>query len=1495
MAEQINLFQKGIVSDLDPMMVKNDQWVFPTLNVRFINKDGQGIIAVPLDSNTHQTNGVPDGVAGEEFLIREDHAIIGACEYNGIAYIVSVNTITGAGEIGTYPSPRAITSFNINTGVVSINQSLSGFNRQYRPLVNFTGVVTNYNPANRIAFNSTLFNFSTEHRVDMFAKPDYDGSVNLYLADGINQLRHINTGFDQSGVLLTDRLYCNVDFGSKLNSMPTTNSNMTINPFVYPANGSGSVVENYGTLKFGNYYFFFQYATKNFDATEFVTQCGPIQIDDSGDSCANSFGGNAGENSNKKILFRLSNIDKSYPFIKVGYTRYFSDNNNIVQTEHVLIEHYYSTESNELIVTGSEANYPISAADLIEGFPDERIPKSIDQSENRFFGANWKVEDRNLELLAEFFSLVELKWEDAAGQTSHENLISGQPINDANYDLKDISQNRNYTVTINKNGYFRSEAYPFACLVEFPNGSFSKAFIPKGIDSLLLSSIDVDNAYNNPTDPNAGKVNDKGFLRFPTTVLSHTYNGFADAHRLHILSVVYDFTKAMVWLAAQTPAIQLEINSMIRRIHFARGDRFVNLRYQGLCVASAMAMGNELTAIYTDMVSLPNPYSIFSYPANGFNYAQGSIFLAPDTPMGSSPTFNPGDEVGHDYTCGQPIYDFTDGSIDSDHQGHFNSPHNGVFNGDDAKYSFRYREVHAPFFRGYTPMMWYRKDSTTGGYMSNDKCPVVNYANRFYCQPGKYGFFSPDFLIQPNNDISGIKHMFRAAKTMHATRAFYADTDASKNSIIYKSNTPYACDGWSMRYSRIHGESNMDRTMFPRGYHADVVKYWYDDGMLNPDQPFYHRWDKFTIDKIGEASARTCQDAVVGNNKFINYSSDFYHDIGNCLFYADKTQGRDYVLSTRSFYMPKYIAIDTTLDSYGLVDNNVITQPGAWTGNYNLDIVNLCNQDPQNIDIKNLGDPLAIAYKKIGDNFSLEELDKSPMVNTFHGDCFLQRVYYKHTYWDGSNFGSGIDHEGWNDVGFDTDVHDNGKSWQDTPKAYFTHGVIIGAVFECAYNINMRIPGEETTFFPKANSWSFSKNTRNGSGTESWMANNGYNQILSEKTFFAYDKYLPVDVSSFPVRIRHSDQHIEGSFIDNYRIIKPGYYKDFNSANGSILSIRDFSGTLFSVQERAINRHFTNEEQIKVQANTSELIIGTGPILHHKVQNLADYGTQHQFSVIRAMRGIYGVDVKRRIAWRASVAATANGTISGAIQMLSSEKLNETWLYDLIERNSLYSDIIENYPDNTIDGIGVHAGYDKNFNEVLFTFMFYNGIQDRIPTGRTLVFSEKLDQFVGEYSSYPAIYWNTNTELFSALSTDKQNYAMAFLHNQKDSCLMFYGDQEQMELSVIVNGVGDSTEKAFLAYNVESKHYPFYESQYETKNQIGLRTPFIDPNRFWANPEYLEHHWQCPIFVKTDADNHQFYIDSSMRGTWMKTTLVYRERFHTFIKKIVTFFNSSHA
>lgn len=1493
MDNQINLFQKGIVADLDPMLVKNDQWVFPTLNVRFINKEGQGVIAVPLDSNTKTINGVIQGEAGEEFLIRNGYTIIGACDYNGIAYLVMVDPINGNGEIGCYPSPMAITSHNINTGVVSIQypQVLTGFQREYRPLVNFTGPITNYNPVNRRAFNSTSFNFSTHNRVDMFAKPDYDGSVNLYLADSLNEIRHINTGFDQEGTLLTDRLYCDLDFGSKMNLMPATNSNMRIIPFGTPG---GSYVDNYGTLKFGNYFFFFQYATKNFDTTEFVSQFGPIQVDDSGQTCNNSFGGKAINSSNKKIVFKLENLDITYPFIRVGYMRYYSDENNVPLNECVIVENYYSTTATEIIVTGSEASFQVNIASLIEGFPDERIPKSIDESEKRLFGGNWKTEDRNLEVLNDFFSKVELKWEDGQtpGDPHSENLLHGDPISNV-FQTKDFSQNRDYRVTFNTTGYFREEAYPFALLAEFNNGSFSKAFLPRGIDSLTLTKNDVNDEYDGVVP--AVHVNNKGFLRFPMTSISHPYIGNSDGHALYVLSVCFDFTKAFAWLAGQPPIIQNIVENTIRAIHFVRGDRFKNIRYQGITIAGCMAQGNSLTALYTDMVTLPEAWNPSDYDTwyNCFAPLQGGVYGNMDAPgwnyLGAL-------GHGHEYSMGQPFYNYHG----TDSWGNmFNNPKNLIsgppsFIGGDI--NWKYRKAIVPFFRGYAPMMWYRNDHSTGNYFNNDKCPEVNYATRHYCQPGKYGFFSPDFLIQPANDIDGIKHMHRTAKTMNATRVDPADPD----SIIFKSATVYSRDGW-----KVESSLGTEKVMFPRGYKADVYQYWYSDGMLNPDQNFHHYWNDFKIEKIGEASSKTCQDALVGENRFINYSSDFITGISNCYFYAEKTAGRDHFIAARSFYIPKYISIDTTLDAYGEENGSgVITGTGAWSGNYNLDIVNLCNINPNDIDVNNIGDPLTIVYRKIGHDKTLDELrNESEKTYLFSGDCFLQRVYFKQIYWDGSGFGSSSDHEGWENVALDDDMYDNPYDDGNPVTALFTHGVILGVVFECAYNINMRIPGETSTFFPKVEAYDFAKKARNANGVESWIANNGYNVMVSDKPFMANDFIKPKTEQNYPTRIRHSDQYIVGAFSDNYRSIKQSYFKDYPTSAGEIVSVRDFSGTLFSVQERSINRHYVNQEQIKTEASTGELVIGIGAILSDKFHDLANYGSQHQFSVMKGERGIYGFDFKRRILWRATMGATQTGTPIAQSQMLSSEKMIETWLYDKFENNDVYSDIIDNFRDDTINGYGVHTGYDKKHNEVLFTFLHGSSIpvgenQGFTQNGNVLVFSEKLDSFTSEYSLKPAIYWNTNTELFSGLTTISPIHDMAFMHNLKESCLLFYGDLSEMQLSVIVNGgqeVGIVSEKEFLAYNVESTHNEFSESIYETKNQVSNRIPFVSANRFWANPEYLEHHWQCPVYIKTDADNNVFYEDSSMRGTWMKLTLVYRQSVRTFVKNIVSFFNSSHS
>jgi hypothetical protein len=41
---QINIFNKGIATDIDYMFRDTSQWDFPTMNYRIVNKEGQGLI-----------------------------------------------------------------------------------------------------------------------------------------------------------------------------------------------------------------------------------------------------------------------------------------------------------------------------------------------------------------------------------------------------------------------------------------------------------------------------------------------------------------------------------------------------------------------------------------------------------------------------------------------------------------------------------------------------------------------------------------------------------------------------------------------------------------------------------------------------------------------------------------------------------------------------------------------------------------------------------------------------------------------------------------------------------------------------------------------------------------------------------------------------------------------------------------------------------------------------------------------------------------------------------------------------------------------------------------------------------------------------------------------------------------------------------------------------------------------------------------------------------
>ena len=47
--KQVNVFHKGMVMDIDPTLIQQDSWTFPTIGVRIVNLQGKGYVCQNLD------------------------------------------------------------------------------------------------------------------------------------------------------------------------------------------------------------------------------------------------------------------------------------------------------------------------------------------------------------------------------------------------------------------------------------------------------------------------------------------------------------------------------------------------------------------------------------------------------------------------------------------------------------------------------------------------------------------------------------------------------------------------------------------------------------------------------------------------------------------------------------------------------------------------------------------------------------------------------------------------------------------------------------------------------------------------------------------------------------------------------------------------------------------------------------------------------------------------------------------------------------------------------------------------------------------------------------------------------------------------------------------------------------------------------------------------------------------------------------------------------
>lgn len=208
-----------------------------------------------------------------------------------------------------------------------------------------------------IDLDTNQLNFDLEHPVDITVQPSYDGSVNLILNDDKNIPRLINSRFsvrEKNTYEIVDRIGENDTniYNSKTFDKDTSlyfqyEYNPTINYLGFVK----------GILPVGQYCFYFTYCDADDNESDYIAESGVIPVFIGSDSDPNSMdGGIKNQNSNKGIRLKLSNLDKSYNYLKITYVRYFADYQQNRVYECKKIYKHYAINSSTLYVqiTGNE-------------------------------------------------------------------------------------------------------------------------------------------------------------------------------------------------------------------------------------------------------------------------------------------------------------------------------------------------------------------------------------------------------------------------------------------------------------------------------------------------------------------------------------------------------------------------------------------------------------------------------------------------------------------------------------------------------------------------------------------------------------------------------------------------------------------------------------------------------------------------------------------------------------------------------------------------------------------------------------------------------------------------------------------------------------------------------------------------------------------------------------------------------------------------------------
>jgi len=540
------------------------------------------------------------------------------------------------------------------------------------------------------------------------------------------------------------------------------------------------------------------------------------------------------------------------------------------------------------------------------------------------------------------------------------------------------------------------------------------------------------------------------------------------------------------------------------------------------------------------------------------------------------------------------------------------------------------------------------------------------------------------------------------------------------------------------------------------------------------------------------------------------------------------------LISNRSMISPAYIGLDTE-ELTVVQQKRLLNRP-----------IELWKEDPEGdyfTDVVNSADITSIEYNQI--------LTKPmPFVGMTDdigaGDCFMDRLYFvQMKYKETGLFGG---------------------DRKDKNDRQYQYGYAISFVCENRLNVGCRYK-KEGSYYPDV--------LRQGHTITDFARNEDFPMpeefYLSQcynihKSYRKLNGFFELPKSDhLPARIYYTDKDVIGSVIDPLRIIRKNHYKDFNVANGEIVRLVFYRDYLFSIQNYAINQHFTSQRQVKENPQGGDIVIGVGDILAEQTKTFYSYGTFHPLSIVTTKKAIYGVDMYSGCIWQASF-----GNDGFIVNNLTSKKEIQYYfdqnIYPSYKVQSRYG-YHEDYLNEKEIITGVY------FHDILFTF-----------GSITLVFDEDMDQFKSVLDFSTNIYMNMGNSLYTHDGSSNDIFSFGNGPN-----LTFYGSQKEFKLEFYVTGKGEkdfsSMVKIFLGSCMNINDSELIDSiTFQTKNHSYTHDFSIEV--FWNKSEYKED--KLYLGIGKDAGEH-------LRGEWMKVSIVGTSIDDIKIKEFLSYFETSNV